>query len=246
MSNLIDRTKGYLIKNHQFTPLTTYLKEIVYGGNDGIVTTFAIVAGFAGAQVNPSANLPLIAVLLFGFANLFADGVSMALGNFLSTQSEQDVYRRAKQKENQELTSHPEAKKLKSMAILVKQGFSQNQAEELVAIYSTNTTYWIDFMISQELELPNPEHENSILMALATFLSFLLFGFIPLIPYVFFKDSATFATSMFATLIALLILGGIRWRVGRQGILRSVGEILLLGFVASAVAYLVGTRLVTG
>ena len=70
------------------------IKEIVYGGNDGIVTTFAVIAGFTGAysSTNTTLNLSMLSVLLFGLANLFADGAAMGLGSFLSLRAEKSVY----------------------------------------------------------------------------------------------------------------------------------------------------------
>jgi VIT1/CCC1 family predicted Fe2+/Mn2+ transporter len=231
----------HLAEEHKMTPLTVYLKEIVYGGNDGIVTTFAVVAGFAGAQANVAASLPILSVLIFGFANLFADGVSMALGNFLSIRSEQDVYKTEKAKESYEIVHSTEMERAESIEILVNKGFTRKQAEDLIAIYMTNGKYWVDFMMNQELELPNPEGDNPALMAIATFFSFITFGFIPLIPYVFFKGSELFIMSICATAGALILLGILRWKVGKQSFIRSVGEMLLLGGAAATVAYLVGT-----
>lgn len=230
----------HVAAEHSINPLTTYIKEIVYGGTDGIITTFAIVAGFAGAQTNPSSQLPLFAILLFGFANLFADGISMALGNFMSTRSEQDVYKHAKEKEYHEVVHNPEMEKAETLVILQKKGFTKKQAADLVAIYATNPMYWTEFMMNNELELSNPEGDNPFFMALATFFSFLVFGFIPLSPYVILGEQATFVISIGATATALLSLGFIRWRVGRQGALRSIGEVLLLGGAAAITAYFVG------
>lgn len=230
----------HVAAEHMISPFTTYIKEIVYGGTDGIITTFAIVAGFAGAQTNPGSQLPLFAILLFGFANLFADGISMALGNFMSTRSEQDVYKHAKQQEYQEVLHNPSMEKAETLVILMEKGFTKKQATDLVAIYATNPTYWTDFMMNHELELSNPEGDNPLFMALATFLSFLVFGFIPLSPYVLLGEQATFAISILATATALLLLGIIRWGVGRQGALRSIGEVLLLGGAAAVTAYFVG------
>ena len=93
----------HLSQEHKISPFSTYLKEIVYGGNDGIVTTFAIVAGFAGAQTETPMAVPLTAVVLFGLANLFADAASMGLGNFLALRAEKDVYRREKERELHEI-----------------------------------------------------------------------------------------------------------------------------------------------
>jgi VIT1/CCC1 family predicted Fe2+/Mn2+ transporter len=80
---------------HKHTSIfSSHLREIVYGGNDGIVTTFAVVAGFSGAQMDPTATpLPVMMVLLFGLANLFADGLSMGMGSYLSLRAQQDVAR---------------------------------------------------------------------------------------------------------------------------------------------------------
>ena len=233
--------KKHLEVEHRMSALTVYLKEIVYGGNDGIVTTFAVVAGFAGAQANVATTMPVLTVLLFGFANLFADGVSMALGNFLSIRSEKDVYYSEKGKEAYEIVHNRELERQESVEILAKKGFTKKQAEDLVAIYMTNDRYWVDFMMNQELELPNPESDNPFFMSLATFFAFITFGFIPLIPYVFFKGADLFVMSTATTASALALLGIVRWKVGKQGFVRSVGETLLLGGVAATVAYFVGT-----
>jgi VIT1/CCC1 family predicted Fe2+/Mn2+ transporter len=96
-------------------------------------------------------------------------------------------------------------------------------------------------MMNQELELPNPEGDNPALMAIATFFSFIIFGFIPLIPYVFFKGTELFIMSIATTATALILLGILRWQVGKQSFFRSVGEMLLLGGAAATVAYFVGT-----
>ena len=237
--NSFDLSK-HLASEHKITAFSTYLKEIVYGGNDGIITTFAVVAGFAGAQQNVG-TLPILSVLIFGFANLFGDGVSMALGNLLSTRSEQDVYSHEKGKELYEIKHHPEMESEESEAILIAKGFTKEQAHQLVSIYSTNPAYWVDFMMNQELELPNPEKDNPYKMALVTFCSFVFFGFIPLIPYVFFHGKYLFIASIFTTAFSLFLLGVMRWRISKQSFIRSTGEMLLLGGTAALVAYLVGT-----
>lgn len=231
----------HLAEEHRMTPFSTYLKEIVYGGNDGIVTTFAVVAGFAGAQAQIS-TLPVSAVLLFGFANLFADGVSMSLGNFLSGRAEKDVYRAFKDKELTEIRKRPELEKAESVEILTRKGFSADQAKTLVKIYTTNERYWLDFMMEKELVLANPEGENHVAMAVATFFSFTGFGLIPLLPYLLVAGNGSlFSYSVVATITALLLLGILRWKITGQSWLRSVSETLLLGSTAALVAYFVGT-----
>lgn len=233
----------HLASEHKISPFSAYMREIVYGGLDGIVTTFAVVAGFAGAgQPELATKLGALPVLLFGLANLFADGVSMSLGNFLSLRSEKDVYRGEKDKERNEIKTHKDNEMEETVAILLKKGYGQKDAEDMARLYAKNEDYWTDFMMNQELELPNPERQSALTTSLATFAAFVVFGLIPLLPYIFAPQaSSSFGTSVAFTLAALLILGSLRWQVVKEKLVRSVGETLLLGSVAAAVAYFVGT-----
>ena len=233
----------HLATEHKISPFQTYLKEIVYGGTDGIVTTFAVVAGFTGAQAG--ANLPslsVLTVLLFGLANLFADGVSMGLGNFLSLRSEKDIYKKEQAKELYEIRNHPASEKEETIEILKQKGFTETQATELAAIYATNESYWLRFMMNDELEMSNPMSENPYLTGLSTLMAFIVFGSIPLLPYVFSQNSPTlFLNAVVATITALFALGLLRWRVTNEHVLRSIFEIVLLGSVSASIAYFVGT-----
>jgi len=234
--------KQHLAKEHRISPFQTYLKEIVYGGTDGIVTTFAVVAGFTGAQSGNVPGYSVLTVLLFGFANLFADAASMGLGNFLSLRAEKDVYKKEEAKELHEIQTNAQMEKEETIDILQNKGFSENNARQLTEIYATNESYWLSFMMSHELEMPNPKGENPFYTAIATFFSFLSFGFIPLIPYLLQRTSPlVFMYSCIATGSALVLLGILRWRITRETVARSVFEILLLGGTAASIAYLVGT-----
>lgn len=234
--------KKHLKQEHKITLFQTYLKEIVYGGNDGIVTTFAVVAGFTGAQSNNAASLSYLTVLLFGLANLFADGASMSLGNFLSLRSEKDVYKVHQKKEKDEIKGSKQMEKEETIEILKMKGFTSQQAKKLTEIYMTNEKYWLQFMMNDELEMPNPTNENPFLTALATFVAFSSFGIIPLIPYILLDNQANnFIYSSAATFFALILLGLLRWRITRINLLRTVSEIVLVGGTAAIIAYLVGT-----
>lgn len=229
----------HIKSEHRFL-LSGYLKEIVYGASDGIVTTFAVVAGFTGAQSGIN-QFPVVIVLIFGFANLFADAFSMGLGNVLSILANKDVYKTEKEKELYEIKHNPEFEKMETIYILKKQGFTDDQAEKITEIYANNPMYWADFMMRYELEMPTPEHENPALTALATFSAFVSFGFIPLIPYLVITGDSKFIISIAFTFISLVLLGVLRWKVTTQTLVRSVGEIVLLGGIAATIAYLVGT-----
>ncbi len=234
--------KEHLNKEHKISPVQTYLKEIVYGGTDGIVTTFAVVAGFTGAQSNNVASLSYLTVLLFGLANLLADGASMGLSNYLSLRSEKDVYNAQQDKELHEIRNHPEMEKEETIEIMTMKGFTPKQAKELAEIYMTNEKYWLQFMMNDELELPNPTKENPFATGLATCLSFVAFGFIPLIPYIIAQDAPyTFLYSIAAAVIALILLGILRYSTTKESAIRSVFEIIVIGGTAALIAYIVGT-----
>lgn len=234
--------KRHLEQEHKRTPFAEYLREIVYGGNDGIVTTFAVVAGFAGAQQDPTTSVvPVITVLLFGLANLFADGLSMGLGSFLSLRADQDVYRSEKAKEAHEIAHEPDSEFNETVTILMKKRFSEKDAITLASIYRTNPHYWTEFMMKDELEMTNPEHEKPVRVALSTFISFTLFGAIPLIPYMFTRSPDVFSYSVGFTVAALLLLGLLRAGVTRRKPLRGIAETLMVGGISASAAYFVGT-----
>ncbi len=236
--------KNHIKREHSLSTLSVYLKEIVYGGVDGIVTTFAVVAGFAGAQGDMSTGFAIssVAVLLFGFANLFADGVSMGLGNVLSIRADKDVYTRQKRRELSEIHNNTESEMSETVHILCENGFSAEDARAMTKLYAKNPKYWADFMMSHELEMGNPEHDNPWFTGLATFIAFVLFGAIPLAPFVIWGDAERIflVTSIF-TFGALMLLGVLRWRTTHESVIRSVGEIVLLGSISATVAYMVGT-----
>lgn len=231
----------HLKHEHKQSPFKTYFQEIIYGGNDGIITTFAVVAGFAGAEIaSVIPGYSIIIVFLFGMANLAADGLSMGLGNFLSVRSEQDLYKKESEKERERLKNDRQAEIEETLEILREKGFSQKDALDLTKIYSKNEDYWVSFMMNFEHEIPNPTKENPFLTALATFLAFVVFGFIPLVPFIVYPSQAL-SYSAIATFSALLILGLLRWKITGDKLLKSVFEIIFVGGIAAVSAYLVGS-----
>jgi vacuolar iron transporter family protein len=221
----------------------TYLKEIVYGGNDGIVTTFAVVAGFTGAAAHGSiAHYSYATVLLFGLANLFADAASMGLGNFLSVRSEKDVYNAERKKQLRRVQENPDKYKELTTKILLDKGYNQKQATEMMEIFSTNEKHWTQFLMNNTINLSNPSDENPTYTAIATFTAFTIFGSIPLLPYIFLGTNPNlFLYSSTTSFLALILLGVIRGKIVQENMARSIMEIVIVGGVAASIAYFVGT-----
>lgn len=243
----IQKFEKHLQDEHKRSPLATHLKEVIYGGVDGIITTFAVVAGFSGAALSneTTTQLSFLVVLLFGLANLFADGVSMGLGNFLSVRSEQSLYRNTWRKEEREAECNTDEEKEETVTILIQKGFSEEDARTLAGIYQKNGQYWVDFMMSHELQMPDPTKENPLYTGFATFASFILFGIIPLLPFMFmgsFDPRTVFQFSTGGAFFALILLGVLKWKiVGGTHPVRTILEVVLVGGIAASVAFFVGT-----
>jgi VIT1/CCC1 family predicted Fe2+/Mn2+ transporter len=214
----------------------------VYGGSDGIVTTFAVVAGFTGAQHMNSGNpLPLITVVLFGLANLFADAVSMGLGSLLSNRSQKKVYVRQQLIESQHLVNQKPFEIEETKYLLAQQGFNAEQSDQLAQIFSTNPGFWLDFMMHHELNMPDSQQQSEWITSITTFVAFIVFGLIHLLPYLANPQSDTlFLSSVTTTTLALLLLSILRWRITKEAFVRSLADVCIITGVSATVAFVVG------
>ena len=226
---------------HRLNRTQEFLKQIVYGGNDGIVTTFAIVAGFAGAQAEGVAQIGGLAVLVFGLANLFADAVSMGLGEYLSLRSQHDLYRARRESEMREIATNPEQERMELFEILRQRGLPAGEADTAATILSRHPDIMADLMMTYEFGMQDPDEDSPALNGLFTFASFVVFGAIPLLPYFLFDPTdATFLMSVATTGLALCLLGLLRWNATGEWLVRCVGETVLVGTLCALVAFGVG------
>jgi len=203
-----------------------YLAEIVYGGIDGIVTTFAVVTASVSAQLSPKI------IILLGFANLLADGFAMSVGSFLSARAkkQQRQQRRSKEAES------PPSKRLESK--FRRQGLQGEQLERALRAIIDESGDSLGWNEEDDAKPP-------FMMGLATYISFISLGFIPFMTYVFnfalhIADEQLFTVSCILTSIAFTLVGWLKSSVTNHRPWRSIAETLLLGGVAAAVAYGVG------
>lgn len=218
-----------------------YLGEMVYGGLDGIVTTFAVVSGVAGAALGSHV------VLIMGLANLLADGFSMAVGSYLSAKSEKEYYRREREREAWEVENFPEGEKAELYEIYRQRGYSEEDARHMVEIQTRTPQRWVEAMMRDELELQE-ETRNPLMMAGATFLAFAIAGSVPLIIYLLgltfpIDPAVSFPISLTLSGVALFGLGAAKVIVTQRNAWVSGLEMLVVGGLAAAVAYVVGVLL---
>jgi VIT1/CCC1 family predicted Fe2+/Mn2+ transporter len=214
------------------------IHDIVYGAHDGIVTTFAVVAGTVGA------DLPVGVIVILGLANLFADGLSMGAGSYLSITSERDQYRRIRNEELEEIREIPDIETEEIREFYEKKGFKGEDLERVVRVITSDKDVWADTMMHEEHGLMGEEAARPFFHAAATFIGFLVFGSIPILPYLFgFGGTHRFLIAVISTFFALLFVGITRSNVTRQRLVRGVLEILAVGGTTAVVAYGVGVIL---
>ncbi|AEI96195.1 hypothetical protein DUF125 [Roseobacter litoralis Och 149] len=206
---------------------------MIYGGIDGAVTTFAIVAGVAGAGLSHHI------IVALGVANIIADGFSMAASNYSGTKAELDDRKRIIQVEERHIEQHPEGELEELRQILQLRGLSGTVLEEATTAISQSKTNWIGLMLTDEYGLSRVEPEP-MKAALATFAAFLVAGSIPLIPFLLNLDAA-FSISIYATLLTFFLIGTgkSRWSLSKWW--KSGLETLLIGGVAALLAFSVGS-----
>ena len=216
-------------------PRHNYLRDCIYGGIDGSVTTFAVVAGVVGAELAPAV------ILIMGFANLAADGFSMAASNFLGTKAEREDFEHLEAVERRHIEVIPEGEREEVRQIFKGKGFEGEELERVVTLITADRTRWVRTMLTEEYGLP-AEVRSPMRAALATFAAFCLCGLVPLVPYVFGAREAL-PLSMILTGGVFFAIGSVksRWSTARWW--RSGLSTFAVGALAAALAYAVGVLL---
>lgn len=215
--------------------LGAYIREIVYGGNDGIVTTFAIVAGTVGA------DLPHYTVIILGLANLIADGLSMATGAYLSEKSEQAQWERIRGEEREEIEEYPAMERAEIKEYFASLGFAGADLDRAVAVVTNDKDTWVKVMMIAEHEHAGSEDSSPLLDGVMTFCSFAVFGSIPLLPYFFaVEEGNRFAIAIVGTFFALMLLGLARSYFTREKLYKGPLEIVFVGAIGAFAAYGIG------
>ena len=219
--------------------MKVYFDDFIYGSIDGAVTTFAIVAGVMGA------SLPSVIILILGFANLFADGFSMAAANYQASKARNEFVEMKRKQEEWEIENLEEQERDEIRDIYKEKGFRDKLLEDVVRIITSRRKVWIDTMMKEELGLiedgKNPMHSS-----VSTFVGFNLVGLIPLIPFMIFMiigievNSEAFVYSTVSVLAAFFLVGMIKGRIVKKSMLYSGINTLIIGGIAAVVAYLVG------
>lgn len=215
----------------------TYLKDFIFGANDGIVTTFAVVAGAAGAGLSNSI------IIILGVANLVADGLSMGLGNYLGERSEAAYHRGQREKEFWEVDRFPDIEEHEIREILRdRYGFSGSVLDRAVETLKADRGRWVEFMMREELDIvEETDGSGAAKHGFAMFLSFVAAGVVPLVSFLIPPlRSVAFPISLSLAGLTFFIIGSLRAKLSPTRWWLAGLEVFLVGSVASAAAYLIG------
>jgi len=227
-----DHTPDAIRQRLDSGPSHNYLRDWIYGGIDGSVTTLAVVTGVAGAQ------LSYWVILVLGLANLFADGFSMAASNYLGTKAELDDWRRLEHIEHRHIELEPEGEREEVRQIFERKGFEGNDLERIVELVTSNRERWVQTMLMDEYGLPHSVRSPWV-AAVSTFTAFLICGLIPLLPYLSRTNNSLFV-SVALTGIVFFAIGSIKSRWSTSSWWYSGLITLLVGGIAASLAYAVG------
>lgn len=210
----------------------SYVRDWVYGGIDGAITTFAIVAGVVGAALSSKV------IVILGLANLLADGFSMAASNYSGTKTEVDDHARLREVERKHIAQAPDGEREEIRQILQAKGLSGRALDEAVAAITSNEETWIETMLTEEYGL-SPVLRKPLLSGASTFAAFLLCGAVPLFPYLLGIDGA-FGIAVFATGAVFFIIGAMKARWSLSSWWASGLETLGVGLAAASASFAVG------
>jgi VIT1/CCC1 family predicted Fe2+/Mn2+ transporter len=215
------------------------LGDFVLGAVDGAITTFAIVTATAGAGLSAG-----VAIVL-GLANVLADGLSMAIGNYLKTRADQQVVGRYRRMEERHIDRAPEGERAEIREIFASKGFSGDVLDSIVETITSDRRRWVEVMLVEEWGLP-VQVGSPLRAGTVTFVAFVLAGLVPLLPLFLsgrIASHQTFLISAAATAVTFIGIGAVRGHVADQGKLVTIAETLLTGGVAATASFLVGSLL---
>ena len=208
------------------------ISDAVLGGIDGCITTFAVVSGSVGA------GFPSSVAVVLGFANLFADGFSMAISNYESSKTQQEFFESIKKKEQRHIDQIPDGEREEIRQIYEAKGFSEALLEKIVETITADKKIWLEVMLAEEHGLgktaPKP-----VISAGVTFLAFVAVGTIPLMPYVVssLEMNQQFAISAFLAGTMFFLIGMLKSLALAKPVFLSGIRTLLTGGAAAALAY---------
>jgi VIT1/CCC1 family predicted Fe2+/Mn2+ transporter len=213
---------------------SAFLTDIVIGMSDGLTVPFALAAGLSGAVTSTGI------VTTAGVAEIVAGSIAMGLGGYLAGQTEVHHYDAELKREYDEVERWPEKEKEEVKEVFADYGLSEDAQNQIVEQLSKDKDKWVDFMMRFELGLEKPDINRARKSAFNIGASYVLGGFVPLIPYFFTENIYTgLKYSALFTIIALFIFGYFKSKITGQHPIFGALKVTGIGIVAATAAFLI-------
>lgn len=213
------------------------LRAAVFGINDGLVSNFSLVMGFAGAEAKPEY------ILLAGVAGLLAGSFSMAAGEYVSMRAQRELFEQQIKMEKEELEMSPKEEEEELSLIYQAKGIPEHEASLLARRIIANPSIAIDTLAREELGLDPSELGSPWMAAVSSFLAFVMGALVPVIPYLFTSGTSAWGASVLFSCLALFAVGAVISIFTAAGPILSGLRMLVIGLLASAVTFGVGRLL---
>ena len=218
------------------------LREVVFGAQDGILSTLALVTSVAVAVDQTST------VLVAGLAGALAGMISMATGAYLGSRAEQDVKRAEIEREAREIEAKPAEELAELTVIFQREGRSYAEARQMADEIAQDQDLWLRTLVEKELGISADDTSNPMKDALVMGLSFILAALAPIVPHLILDGGTAIGTAVAVSLLGLFVLGMGKGRLVQRSPFFQGLEILGIGAVSAAIGYGLGDgipRLVT-
>ncbi len=210
------------------------LKDIILGGQDGLVNVLGVILGVAAATYETRI------VIVAGLAATFAESISMAAVAYTSTKAAKSYYLSQLNQEKKEINEIPKIEKKGVYEIYYKKGFRGKLLNDIVKKIISNKKIWLQTMMIEELGISKNDYENPKKSAWIVGLSAIIGSIIPLFPFFFLPVNYSIITAIVLATLSLFITGSIKAKLTVGNELKSGLEMLTIGMLAALAGYLVG------
>lgn len=212
--------------HHQKSKMANVLREVVFGMEDGMVSTLGSITGIAVGSGNQST------VLLAGSVIIAVESISMGIGSYLSNKSEEEMNHRKISEEREEIKNYPAEEKEELFKIYINEGWPEELARNMANTASKNEDIFLKEMIIRELNIPNEQESISLKGGIYMFFTYIIGGMIPLASYLLFPINIAIPVSIATTLAGLFALGMSTTKFTKQPLLKSGIRVLIMGGIA--------------
>lgn len=212
-----------------------FLRDIVFGANDGVVTAVGFLVGISGSVANQ------VVVVIAGVLTIIAGSASMALGNYLGVKSQKEHYRQMEGVERWEMENKPDVEQDEIREIYTNMGFDKQAVELLTKKVTSDKELWLRVMMRDELGLSYEENERPIVSGIIMGFFYLLGGVPPLLPFIFIRPlSRALIMSVIVAVVVMSFIGFIRWFLNKGSLGSKVSETILIGVIAAGIGFVAG------